>query len=134
MRAELEGLGLPVEPDEAGNLLARVAGAGDGDSAVMLCAHLDTVKLEAPVEPALVEDGWENANDGILGADNKAAVAMLLAIAHRAATAPPPVGLELLFTISEEIGLVGAQAFELGRLLPNTPRPRNDRMSQCPPH
>ena len=82
----------------------------------MLCAHLDTVKLEAPVEPVLVEDGWENANDAILGADNKAAVAMLLVLAHRAAAAPPPIGLELLFTISEEIGLVGAQAFDLGRL------------------
>jgi tripeptide aminopeptidase len=82
----------------------------------MLCAHLDTVKLEAPVEPVLVEDGWENANDGILGADNKAAVAMLLVVARRAVAAPPPVGLELLFTISEEIGLVGAQAFDLGSL------------------
>ena len=51
VRAELEGLGLAVEADEAGNLLARVAGAAD--ATVMLCAHLDTVKLEAPVEPAL---------------------------------------------------------------------------------
>ena len=116
VRAELEGLGLPVEADEAGNVLARVAAAGDRDGSVMLCAHLDTVKLEAPVEPALVDDGWENANEGILGADNKAAVAMLLAIAHRAAAAPPPIGLELLFTISEEVGLVGAQAFDLNRL------------------
>jgi tripeptide aminopeptidase len=114
VRAELEGLGLAVEADPAGNLLARIA--GPGDAAVMLCAHLDTVKLEAPVEPALVEGGWENANDGILGADNKAAVAMLLAVAHRARTAPPPIGLELLFTVSEEVGLVGAQAFDLSAL------------------
>ena len=114
VRAELEGLGLAVEADEAGNLLARVVGSAD--ATVMLCAHLDTVKLEALVEPVLVDDGWENANDGILGADNKAAVAMLLAIAHRAAAAPPAVGLELLFTVSEEVGLVGAQAFDLAKL------------------
>jgi tripeptide aminopeptidase len=114
VRAELEGLGLAVEADEAGNLLARVAGTAD--ATVMLCAHLDTVKLEAPVEPTLVDEGWENANDGILGADNKAAVAMLLAIARRAAAAPPPIGLELLFTVSEEVGLVGAQAFDLAKL------------------
>jgi tripeptide aminopeptidase len=114
VRAELEGLGLAVETDEAGNVLARVAGRAD--AALMLCAHLDTVKLEAPVEPALVDDGWENANDGILGADNKAAVAMLLAIAHRAVAAAPSIGLELLFTVSEEVGLVGAQAFDLGKL------------------
>ncbi|MDX6661456.1 MAG: tripeptide aminopeptidase, partial [Solirubrobacteraceae bacterium] len=90
--------------------------AGPAEATLMLCAHLDTVKLEAPVEPALVDEGWENANDGILGADNKAAVAMLLAIAHRAAAAAPPIGLELLFTVSEEVGLVGAQAFDLGKL------------------
>ncbi|MDX6659296.1 MAG: tripeptide aminopeptidase, partial [Solirubrobacteraceae bacterium] len=62
VRAELEGLGLAVEADEAGNLLARFAGGAD--ATLMLCAHLDTVKLEAPVEPALVDEGWENANDG----------------------------------------------------------------------
>lgn len=110
VRTELEGLGLPVEVDEAGNVFVRIEGRAD--AAVMLCAHLDTVKLEAPVEPVIVEDGWENANDGILGADNKAAVAMLLVLAHRAAVAPPPLGLELLFTMSEEVGLVGAQAFD----------------------
>jgi tripeptide aminopeptidase len=41
---------------------------------------------------------------------------MLLAIARRAAAAPPPIGLELLFTVSEEVGLVGAQAFDLAKL------------------
>jgi tripeptide aminopeptidase len=116
VRAELERLGLSVEPDDSGNLLARVAGRSPDGPAVLLCAHLDTVTPEAPIEPVLVDDGWENANDGILGADNKAAVAMLLAVAHRATAAPPPVGLELLFTVSEEVGLVGAQAFDLGRL------------------
>src|SRR5205823_6899190 len=54
VRAELEGLGLAVEADEAGNLLARVVGSAD--ATVMLCAHLDTVKLEALVEPVLVDD------------------------------------------------------------------------------
>ena len=114
VRAELYGLGLAVESDGAGNVFARIAGASD--TALMLCAHLDTVALQAPVEPVLVENGWENANEGILGADNKAAVAMLLALAHRCAAEPPPIGLELLFTVSEEVGLVGAQAFDAGRL------------------
>ena len=38
----------------------------------------------APIEPVLVDGGWENANDGILGADNKAAVAVMLELARRA--------------------------------------------------
>ncbi len=39
--AELRGMGLEVESDEAGNLLARVRGRSE--RTVLLCAHLDTV-------------------------------------------------------------------------------------------
>ena len=74
-------MGLEVEADESGNLLARVRGRGE--RTILLCAHLDTVPAHAPIDPVLVDDGWENANDGILGADNKAAVAMILEIARR---------------------------------------------------
>jgi tripeptide aminopeptidase len=70
---------------------------------------LDTVPLAAPVE-ALRENGrFTNRNDGILGADNKTAVAALLAVARRVATTRPPVGIELLFTTCEEIALLGAK-------------------------
>ena len=61
-------------------------------SSILLCAHLDTVPLTAPVEPVLVDGGWENASEGILGADNKAAVAVMLELARRldAARRTPP--------------------------------------------
>jgi tripeptide aminopeptidase len=118
--AELDGMGIGVEEDDAarrigagaGNLLARVPGRGPGT--VLLCAHLDTVPLAAPVEPVVVDGGWENANDGILGADNKAAVAVMLELARRLVRAPEPpeVGLELLFTVCEEVALQGAKAFD----------------------
>jgi tripeptide aminopeptidase len=121
---ELRSLGLEVEEDDtraatgsdAGNLLARVNGAGP--ESILICAHLDTVPLAAPVEPVIVDGGWENANDGILGADNKAAVAVALALAQRLAEAPkpPPIGLELLFTVCEEVALQGAKAFDAERL------------------
>jgi tripeptide aminopeptidase len=112
--AELRGMGVEAEEDETGNLLARVPGRND--RSVLLCAHLDTVETEAPIEPVLVDGGWENAHDGILGADNKAAVAVMLEVARRASIEGSPVGLELLFTVSEEDALVGAKAFEVGRL------------------
>ena len=108
--AELRGMGLEVESDEAGNLLARVRGRSE--RTVLLCAHLDTVPPAAPVEPVLVDDGWENANDGILGADNKSAVAMILEVARRCSVEGSPVGLELLFTVAEEVGLQGAKRFD----------------------
>ena len=120
--AELEGLGLDVEEDDAGrttdaecgNLLARLA--GDGGRTLLLCAHMDTVVPQAPIEPQVVDGGWVNAHEGILGADNKAALAVMLEVARRCATASAPVGLELLFTVSEENALVGAKAFDVGRL------------------
>jgi tripeptide aminopeptidase len=119
---ELRSLGLEVEEDDAaaetdaqaGNLLARIPGRSE--RSVLLCAHLDTVPHEGDVEPVLVDGGWESAGETILGADNKAAVAVLLALAHRAAVEGTPVGVELLFTVSEENALAGAKAFDVSKL------------------
>ena len=112
--AELRDMGLEAEEDETGNVLARLDGRSE--RSVLLCAHLDTVETDAPIEPVLVDGGWENAHDGILGADNKAAVAVMLEVARRASIEGAPVGIELLFTVSEEDALVGAKAFDVGRL------------------
>jgi tripeptide aminopeptidase len=119
---ELTALGLDVSEDDAGpaagadcgNLLARIDGMQE--RGVLLCAHLDTVPPLAPIEPQLVDGAWQNANEGILGADNKAAVAVLLALARRYARERPPLGIELLFTVSEENGLRGATHFDRGAL------------------
>jgi tripeptide aminopeptidase len=123
LRWELEGMGLEVQEDDAGgptgsdsgNLFARIPGRGSRQ--LMLCAHMDTVPLTAPVEPVLREGGWENAREGILGADNKAAVAALVEAARRLTNgSPPEVGVELVFTVCEENGLNGAKAFDVSRL------------------
>jgi tripeptide aminopeptidase len=131
--AELRALDVPVHEDGAGaivgsdcgNLHARVPAAGvlesgegaaDARRSLLLCAHLDTVPLQAPVEPVLVDGYWENANAGILGADNKAAIAVLLALARHVRRAGAPLDLELLFTVGEETALAGARAFDASRL------------------
>ncbi|HEY0345475.1 MAG TPA: M20/M25/M40 family metallo-hydrolase [Solirubrobacteraceae bacterium] len=119
---ELRSMGLDVEEDgaaaeagaECGNLLARIPGRGE--RTILLCAHLDTVPEDGTIEPVLVDGGWESAGDTILGADNKAAVAMLLEVARRCAVERSPVGLELLFTVCEEVGLEGAKAFDVSTL------------------
>jgi tripeptide aminopeptidase len=123
--AELDGMGIGVEEDDvgaevdsdAGNLLARLPGSGP--ESILICTHLDTVPLAAPVEPVVVDGGWENANEAILGADNKAAVAVALELARRLAGArrPPAVGIELLFTVCEEVALRGARAFDASKLI-----------------
>jgi tripeptide aminopeptidase len=123
VRSQLEPIGVAVAEDDAaapsgaecGNLLARIEGASD--RSLLLCAHLDTVVPRAPVDPLLVDGGWVNANDGILGADNKAAVAVLLEVARRFAGADrPAVGLELVFTVSEENALAGAKELDAASL------------------
>ncbi len=122
LTARLQRLGLEVEEDDtapltgagAGNLLARVPGTGE--RSVVLCAHMDTVPHDGVVEPVLDGGAWVSAGDTILGADNKAAVAVFLEVARQAVSAPFGVGLELLFTASEENALAGAKAFDVGRL------------------
>jgi tripeptide aminopeptidase len=119
---ELRSVGLEVEEDgaaaelggECGNLLTRIPGRRE--ESVMLCAHLDTVPHEGPIEPVLVDGGWESAGETILGADNKAAVAMLIELARRAALESSPIGIELLFTVSEERALAGAKSLRPGWL------------------
>ena len=121
--AELDGIGIGVEEDDAGprvgsnagNLLARLPGTGP--DSILICAHLDTVPLDAPVEPVIVDGGWENANEAILGADNKAAVAVALELARRFVAQRPQAGIELLFTVCEEVALRGAKAFDRGALI-----------------
>jgi tripeptide aminopeptidase len=129
--AELSAVGVSVSEDDAavragsdcGNLLARIEGSGTSAEtesgarrSLLLCAHLDTVPLQAPVDPVEHEGFWENANDGILGADNKAAIAVILTIARRAAREGAALDLELLFTVGEEIALAGARAFDSSQL------------------
>jgi tripeptide aminopeptidase len=123
VRSELEAIGLDVHEDDSaadtgsqcGNLFARIAGPPEART-ILLCAHLDTVPLAAPVEVQRDNGVLSNRNEAILGADNKAAVATILAAARRLAQAPPPVGVELLFTTCEELALAGAKAFDPARL------------------
>jgi tripeptide aminopeptidase len=120
--AELRGLGLTVAEDDAGaalggdcgNLLARIPGSGE--RSLLFCAHLDTVPVAEPIEPVVRDGGWENAHEAILGADNKVAVATMLALARRLTAVPCAVGVELLFTVGEEVALGGAKEFEVGIL------------------
>jgi tripeptide aminopeptidase len=121
--AELRALGLEVSEDDAagpaeagaGNLLARLPGRSD--EWVMFCAHLDTVPHKGQIEVVRGEDGvFRSRGETILGADNKAAVAVFMELVARHADEPPPVGIELLLTVAEEQGLRGAKAFDTSLL------------------
>ena len=115
-----------LEPDEdgagpgigsnAGNIYARLEPTAAGEP-LLFCAHLDTVPPTAAIEP-VVEDGTvRNVAGTILGADDKSAVAAMLEAARSVlAESRPHAGIELLFTPQEEVGLIGATAFDHERL------------------
>jgi tripeptide aminopeptidase len=119
-------LGLTVDEDDAGAKVGSTMGNvychvepsdGGAGTPIFLCAHLDTVPPEGPLEPVIDEGLVRNAGGTILGADNKAAVAVMLESARRVlAENRPHSGIELLFTPKEEVGLLGAAAFDHERL------------------
>jgi len=120
----LRDCGLQVDEDGSGpetgstigNLYTRIEPTAEGEP-LFLCAHLDTVPPTAPIEPVVEEDVVRNAAGTILGADNKAAVAAMLEGARRVlAENRPHAGIELVFTPKEEVGLIGAYAFDQTRL------------------
>lgn len=102
-----------VPQSNSGNILVRVPGRGNkmNDDIIILQAHMDTVEPGNGVKPSITDDGMYIVSDGttILGADDKAGIAQILeveAILRENELSHPP--LEFLFTIAEEIGLLGA--------------------------
>jgi tripeptide aminopeptidase len=120
----LRDCGLDVDEDGAGeivgssigNLYSHLEPTAKGEP-LLLCAHLDTVPPTDTIQP-VVEDGViRNASDTILGADDKSAIAVMLEATRRVlAENRPHAGVELLFTPKEEVGLLGAAAFDHSRL------------------
>jgi tripeptide aminopeptidase len=125
--AELQALGLEPQWDEAhktspaecGNVLAFLPATAEGYSTLLLNAHVDTVTHDQPIVP-IVEDGVvRSAGNTILGADDKAGVAILLLTTRRLVEERLPHGdLWLVFTVAEEIGLWGARELDFSRLEP----------------
>ena len=122
---ELDAIGLEWDEDgcgpaigsTAGNVLCRVPGNVDGGVPIFLCAHFDTVPLDGDLQPVLNDGIVRNAGGTILGADDKSALAVMVEAARRIVEDERPhAGVELLFTPMEEIGLVGANAFDADRL------------------
>jgi tripeptide aminopeptidase len=124
----LRDMGLQVTEDDSqsetgsncGNLVVRIPSRREDARTILLGAHMDTVAVQGPIEPIVDEGLWMNAHDAILGADNKVAVAVLVELARRVAIEGAPVGLELVFTTGEEIGLRGARALDTTTLSSDT--------------
>lgn len=118
--------GLATEVDATGNLLVRKPARPGHEHApgVVLQGHLDMVCQKNsgslhdftrdPIQPVRRDDGWLQAPDTTLGADNGLGVAMALAVLEDDTLAHGP--LEVLFTVDEEAGMGGAHGLQPGVL------------------
>lgn len=101
---------------EVGNLIAHVPGTFAAEP-LLFSVHLDTVEPTAGI--CLVESDGEIATDGttILGADDRAGVAVLIELVRtlRENGLPHPP-LELCFSVCEEIGVMGSQVLDYSLL------------------
>lgn len=102
---------------EVGNLIVRLPGTRRGPRRLLM-AHLDTVPLCVGAVPIRRGDYYFSQHDETaLGADNRSGTAVvltaLLEILRRRPAHPP---LTFLFTVQEEIGLVGARHVSRSKL------------------
>jgi tripeptide aminopeptidase len=116
VRARLESLGLAPTVDAAGNLIARVpahSAERDAEPPLLLNAHMDRVPPGLAHTPVVADGVMRSAGATNLGADDSAGIAVILHTVEelRARDLPHPP-LVLLFTVGEEVGLVGAKAFD----------------------
>ncbi|NLW06489.1 MAG: M20/M25/M40 family metallo-hydrolase [Clostridia bacterium] len=114
----LQKLGAQVSVDassvktgsDTGNIIARFPGSVDGAPVVLLGAHLDTVGPTEGMVPVIREGIIYSNGETVLGADDKAGIAIILAALAQLKTHKLPHGeLEIIFTVQEEVGLVGAK-------------------------
>jgi dipeptidase D len=134
--------GYEARTDAARNVVIALPPTPGRETApvLVLQGHLDMVCEREPDSPndptegriVLRRDGdWLSADGTTLGADNGVAIAAMLALAEDESLPHGP--LELLMTVAEEVGLVGASALDgsllSGRLLLNLDSGEDGRLT-----
>ncbi len=102
---------------EVGNLVARFPGTGRSLEPLLFSVHMDTVEPGGQVEPVLRDGVFYSAGDTVLGADDKAGVAEIIEALEVICEQELEHGpIEVVVTIAEEIGLVGAKHLDYSLL------------------
>ncbi|MBC8136196.1 MAG: M20/M25/M40 family metallo-hydrolase [Fibrella sp.] len=121
----LRNLGFSVEWDDAGekvggnvgNLFAFKPGTSANAPAIFFSSHLDTVEATPGLEISIEDGVIRSTSDTILGADDKSGVAPILeamTLLHESGEAHGDI--QIILTICEEIGLVGAKHVDPSRI------------------
>jgi tripeptide aminopeptidase len=114
IRNRLIDLGLATAIDEHGNVIGRLDGAGDW---LLLSAHMDTVGKDTGIRPIIRDGVIYSDGTTILGGDDKSGVAAILeavAVLQEQNLSHPP--LEVVITVGEEVGLLGAKLVDKSQL------------------
>jgi tripeptide aminopeptidase len=100
-----------------GNLIIRLAANGCSESPLLLLAHMDTVHSTAGVKVQDSDNVLRSDGRTILGVDNRAGVALILHLVQdiMEKNLPHPE-LEIVFTVAEELGMLGAIALDTTQL------------------
>ncbi|MGG6431524.1 M20/M25/M40 family metallo-hydrolase [Anoxybacillus sp. D401a] len=98
-----------ITTDRYGNLLAQKKCKTGHGPTILLNAHLDTVEAFAPGRTIVKQGAIWSSSKGILGADDRAGVAILLEMAKWLDTSAFNGTVKFIFTVEEECGLVGAR-------------------------
>ncbi len=105
----------PKIGSESGNLIARLPGEKPG-APFLISVHMDTVTPAENVEPVLQEGVFTSAGETILGADDKAGIVEAIeAIEVLREQQIPHVPLEIVVTVCEEQGLLGAKQLDFSQ-------------------
>lgn len=111
LEQQVARLGMRTTIDAAGNLIG--SRPGNGGRPLMLNAHMDRVPPGLGHQPVLRDGILYSDGSTNLGADDAAGIAIILEIlrqlSERDLPHPPIVA---VFTVGEEVGLVGASAFD----------------------
>lgn len=125
LKGELEALGADIAIDNAGeqvggnvgNVVAIFEGNAPSAPPILLSAHMDTVVPGEGVKPIVEGDIIRSDGTTILGGDDKSGIAAILEAIRVLKEKHLPHGdIEVVFTICEELGLLGAKYFDASRL------------------
>jgi len=129
LKREMEYLGATVIIDDAGervggnvgNLIARFSGTLPSARPLLLSAHMDTVVPGEGVLPILDGDILHSDGRTVLGGDDKSGVAIICEVLHVVRENNLPCSdIDVVFTICEEAGLIGAKCLDVSRLRART--------------
>nr|WP_301539605.1 M28 family peptidase [Paenibacillus sp. NEAU-GSW1] len=110
LRGRLRSIADDLFVDRAGNLCAAIY-CGEGPT-VLLSAHMD-IYQELENDRCIIQEGTIlRSSNGILGADDRAGIAVIMEVADNIHQLQFNGTLKIAFTVEEEIGLVGSQKLD----------------------